>query len=129
MPDQRAVVDWIARYERAWRAPGTVALAGIFTEDVTYVPSPWAKPIVGLPAVRRFWETARGGPDEAFRMTSAIVAIDGRTAVMRVAVDYDDGQRWRDVWLLTFDDDGRCQHFEEWPFAPDQHDGHEQERS
>ena len=49
-------------------------------------------------------------------------------AVVRVHVDYDDGQRWRDLWLLTLDEHGRCEHFEEWPFAPDQDDGHRHER-
>ena len=33
-------------------------------------------------------------------------------------------ERWRDLWVLRFDDDGRCRAFEEWPFAPDQPDGH-----
>ena len=60
-----------------------------------------------------------------FRMRSEIVAIDGHVAVVRVAVDYDDGQRWRDLWVLALDDHGRCDHFEEWPFAPHQRDGHE----
>ena len=54
-----------------------------------------------------------------------IVAIDGPVAVVRVAVDYDDGQHWRDLWVLTLDESGRCERFEEWPFAPDQRDGHE----
>ena len=33
--------DWVAAYERAWRAPGTGALAGIFTQDATYRQSPY----------------------------------------------------------------------------------------
>ena len=59
-------------------------------------------------------------------MTSDIVAVDGATAVVRLAVDYGDpgGRRWRDLWVLRFDDDGRCSAFEEWPFAPGQDDGH-----
>jgi hypothetical protein len=61
-------------------------------------------------------------------MASEIVAVDGRTAVVRVHVDYDDGQRWRDLWLFTLDDRGLCEHFEEWPFAPDQEDGHRDEQ-
>ena len=28
------------------------------------------------------------------------------------------------VWLITLNDEGLCEHFEEWPFAPDQDDGH-----
>lgn len=129
MTDRAAVQDWLARYERAWRAPGTAALDELFTETASYAPSPWASPILDLVSLRRFWEAARDGPDEAFRMISEIVAVEGRTAVVRVRVDYDDGQRWRDLWLLTLEDEGRCEHFEEWPFAPDQDDGHSDDRS
>ena len=39
------VADWIAAYERAWRAPGTAALAGIFTEDAVYRQSPYTEPV------------------------------------------------------------------------------------
>jgi hypothetical protein len=124
MTDRAEVSDWLARYERAWRSPGTAALDELFAEAVAYVPSPWASRIIGVAAVRRFWDAARSGPDEGFRMTSEIVAVDGRTAVVRVHVDYDDGQRWRDLWLVTIDEHGRCEHFEEWPFAPDRDDGH-----
>jgi hypothetical protein len=125
MTDRTTVTDWVAGYERAWRTPGTDALRELFTETASYSPSPWARPIEGLEALRRFWDAGRSGPDEVFRMRSEIVAIDGHVAVVRVAVDYDDGQRWRDLWVLALDDHGRCDHFEEWPFAPHQRDGHE----
>ena len=59
MVDQRTVREWVDRYERAWRASGTGALADLFTETVTYVMSPWAVPIEGLPALRRFWDASR----------------------------------------------------------------------
>ena len=125
MTDRTAVAGWIARYEQAWRAPGTGALDGLFTPGASYAASPWARPVEGLEAIRAFWDAGRSGPEEAFRMVSDIVAIDGQVAVVRVAVDYADGQRWRDLWVLVLDGDGRCERFEEWPFAPDQPDGHE----
>lgn len=126
--DRMAVTDWVARYERAWRSPGTDALDELFTRTASYSPSPWAQPIEGMEAIRRFWDAGRSGPDERFRMQSEIVAIDAQVAVVRVAVDYDDGQRWRDLWVLAMDTSGRCERFEEWPFAPDQRDGHESDR-
>jgi ketosteroid isomerase-like protein len=127
MTDRDAVGAWIAEYERAWRAPETDGLARLFSEAATYLMSPWAEPVVGLDAIRRFWDASRG-PGERFAMRSEIVAIDGSTAIVRVAVDYDDGQRWRDLWVLVLDAQGRCERFEEWPFAPDQPDGHEDDR-
>jgi hypothetical protein len=121
-----AVQRWIDGYERAWRSAGTDDLSRLLAPDATYQVSPWARPVEGLAAIRELWESERDGADEAFTMTSDIVAVDGNTAVVRVAVAYGDpgGSRWRDLWVLRFDDDGRCVAFEEWPFAPGQDDGH-----
>ena len=129
MTDRSAVEEWVAGYERAWRTPGTGVLDALFTETVTYVPAPWSTPVVGHAALREFWDAARTGADEGFHMTSEVVTVAGDLAVVRVHVDYDDGQRWRDLWLLTLDDEGRCAHFEEWPFTEDQDDGHEDDHA
>jgi ketosteroid isomerase-like protein len=124
--DKDAVERWVARYERAWRTPGTAPLAELFSPDVSYLPSPWARPIVGLSRLGTWWDAERDGPDEPFTMTNEVVAVDGDSAVVRIEVDYqgDDPSRWRDLWILRFDADGRCVGFEEWPFALGQPDGH-----
>ncbi|MFI0451358.1 nuclear transport factor 2 family protein [Actinomadura sp. 6N118] len=123
--ERDAVERWVAGYERAWRTPGTEPLAELFTPEVSYLPSPWARPIVGLSRLGPWWSAERDGPDEPFTMTSEVVAVDGDTAVVRIEVAYqNDLSRWRDLWILRFDADGRCAEFEEWPFAPDQPDGH-----
>ena len=126
--DRSDVQQWVADYELAWRTAGTDGLARLFAPDAAYVVSPWARPAEGLATIRDLWEHGRDGPDEAFTMSSEIVAVDGSTAVVRVAVDYGDpdARRWRDLWVLQFDAAGRCVVFEEWPFTPDQDDGHDE---
>ena len=124
--DRSSVGRWVEGYERAWRTAGTADLAQLFTDDATYVPSPWATPIVGLDRLAAFWDDERHGPEEAFTLSSEVVAVDGDVAVVRLQVDYesDEINRWRDLWVLRFAPDGRCRAFEEWPFAPGQRDGH-----
>ena len=124
--DRHDVRRWVDAYEQAWRAAGTSGLAGLFTQDANYRASPWAPPIEGLEAISAFWEAERKGPDEVFTMVSEVVAVDGDTAVVRAQVEYGgtDPSRWRDLWVLRFAVDGRCGAFEEWPFAPEQRDGH-----
>jgi len=124
--DRTQVERWVSGYELAWRSAGTAALDELFAPDAAYITSPWARPVVGRAAISELWQAERDGPDEAFTMTSEVVAVDGDTAVVRVAVDYGDPatSRWRDLWVLRWDADGRCTAFEEWPFAPDQPDGH-----
>jgi uncharacterized protein (TIGR02246 family) len=131
-PLERSHVQrWVEAYERAWRTAGTGAVAELFSPDASYLAAPWRPPIEGLDAIARFWEDERDGPDEPFTMTSEVVAVEDPNAVVRVHVDYGpgangtSGSQWRDLWVIRFDADGRCTEFEEWPFAPDQGDGHE----
>jgi ketosteroid isomerase-like protein len=116
------VVDWLRKYEAAWRTAGTAALAEVFTEDATYSTAPYDAPLGGLDEIGTMWEQERDGPDEQFTMTSEIVAIDGDTAVARLKVDYAGPpvREYRDLWIMRFDRSGRCLAFEEWPFWPAQ---------
>lgn len=126
--DRAAVEQWVADYERLWRTPGTDGLAELFLPDASYRPSPWAQPIEGLGAIARFWDAERDTAAEDFTMSSDVVAVERRTAVVRVSVRYGappGSSRWRDLWVIRFARDGRCSAFEEWPFAPGQPDGHE----
>ena len=119
--NREPVAAWIAAYERAWRSPGTDALAEIFTADATYLQGPYDEPLAGLPAIAEMWDEERTGPDEMFEMTGEIVAVDGDTAVVRVEVEYGepDSEEFRDLWIIRFAEDGRCRAFEEWWFSPD----------
>jgi len=119
--DSGQVAGWVAAYERAWRAPGTAALAGIFTPGASYRQGPYEEPVTGLAAIAVMWEAERDGPGEVFRMTSDVIAADGDTAVVRVEVAYGEPvhQEYRDLWIARFADDGRCTWFEEWPFWPE----------
>ena len=129
------VSAWLAIYEKAWRTAGVDLLGSLFTEDASYLQGPYDQPVVGLPAIGRMWEETRDGADEVFTSTTAIIAVDGPTAVVRVEVCQETGQvgvrvevkygepvtqEYRDLWIMRFDDDGRCCAYEEWPFWPGQ---------
>jgi ketosteroid isomerase-like protein len=113
---------WIAAYERTWRTAGTDSLCELFAADVTYRATPFVDPMTGLGEIASFWEAEREGPDEAFVLAAEIVAVDGDVGVARIDVDYGDPPHssYRDIWIVTLDDDGRCTAFEEWPFFPGQ---------
>jgi hypothetical protein len=114
--------DWIDRYERAWRTPGTASLEELFASSATYVPAPFDPPLRGRAAIATFWEAEREGADEQFTFTSTLIAVENDVCVARVEVRYLDPPAgiYRDLWIVTLDDTGRCTAFEEWPFFPGQ---------
>ena len=118
--DRAALAKWIDGYERAWRTSGTEPLAELFAPDATYSMGPFEPTHRGLEAIAELWERERKGPDEAFRMTSEIVAVEGDVGVARLNVHYEEPPRhYRDIWIVHLDDAGLCTHFEEWPLWPE----------
>ncbi|MPZ89360.1 MAG: nuclear transport factor 2 family protein [Nitriliruptorales bacterium] len=122
--DRPALQTWLAGYERAWRAPGgpalEEALEALFAPEATYQMAPFEEPYRGLPAIVAMWQAEREGPDEVFTMQAEILAVEGDIGVARLGVRYGDpvDQIFRDLWIVRFDDAGRCTAFEEWPFWP-----------
>lgn len=116
--DRSRVEEWVAAYERAWRTAGIEPLRELFDGEATYSMGPYEESVRGLEEIGALWERERQGPDEEFEMEYRIVAVEGDTAVVRVAVEYGPPQRleYRDLWIVRFDPDGRCREFEEWPF-------------
>jgi hypothetical protein len=112
---RRGDVDaWVTAYERAWRTTGIEPLRELFADDATYRMSPYAEPAHGLAAIAALWERERQGPEEDFEMRHELVAVEGRTAVVRVEVRYGEPRpaEYRDLWIVRFDADGRCREFE-----------------
>ena len=116
--DRDGVMQWVAGYERAWRAGDLDAVARLFTEDAHYRRSPYREPDVGHAAIRAFWRDDEGTP---FTVEAEPVAVEGRDAVVRVQVRYGVPvtQEYRDLWVLRFASDGRVEAFEEWAYWPD----------
>jgi len=79
--DRAQLADWVARYESAWRSPGTEALAGLFTPDATYSTRPYETPHRGLAAIARMWEAERPA-GEQFDISTEIVAVESDTGVV-----------------------------------------------
>ena len=117
MTSRDDVVRWVAGYERAWREGDVNALAGLFTENARYRRSPYEPDEIGHAAIGAFWREDEG---ETFTVTAEPVAVEGRTAVVRLRVRYGDPvhQEYRDLWVLRFAADGRVEDFEEWAYWP-----------
>ncbi len=118
--DRAQIEAWVTRYVELWRTPGTDRLEELFAEDASYSTAPYEKSHVGIEAIAEMWEAERRGPDEVFEITSEVIAVERDTGIVRVEVRYGEplNQDYRDLWIIRLDREGRCIHFEEWPFWP-----------
>ena len=115
--DRNEVMRGVDAYITAWRDEDVSGVERIFTEDAQYRTSPYEKPKVGHEAIKDFWLADAG---EVFTAVPEPFAVEGQQAVVRVQVRYGEPvqQEYRDLWLLTFADDGRVREFEEWAYWP-----------
>ncbi len=112
--------DWVARYERAWRTAGTAGLSELFTPRASYRMHPYGDVEEGLEAICALWERERDGADEVFALEADVMAVEADVGVVRAHIAYGDpvGQEYRELWVVHFDEQGRCVEFEEWPHWP-----------
>jgi hypothetical protein len=117
--DRAQLADWVKRYERAWREPGTGALDDLFAPEASYSTAPYVEPHHGLESIREMWDEERN-PGEEFSIESEVIAVEGDVGVVRLTVDYRKPRerQYRDLWVIRLDGEGRCSEFEEWPFWP-----------
>ncbi|WP_344249760.1 nuclear transport factor 2 family protein [Isoptericola hypogeus] len=115
--DREQVMSWVEGYERAWRDGDASAVPRLFTEEASYARSPYDQALQGHAAIEDFWTVDAGS---TFTMTAEPVAVEGRSAVVRVGVQYTapEAQEYKDLWVLRFDEDGRVEDFEEWAYWP-----------
>ena len=115
--DRDGLMAWVAAYERAWRDDDVDAVGSLFTDDATYLRSPYEEPLIGRDAIAAFWPEE---PGAEFTMSAEPVAVEGDDAVVRVEVQYlrPEAQEYRDLWVIRFAADGRAEWFEEWPYWP-----------
>ena len=115
--DRDAVLAWVNGYEEAWHAGDVTGVPRLFTEDARYRPSPYSDSKVGHEAIQAYWLNDEG---ETFTAEAEPVAVEDRSAVVRVKVEYGEPvrQEYLDLWVLHFADDGRVDDFEEWAYWP-----------
>jgi hypothetical protein len=116
--DEAAVARWLREYVDAWRSYDAAAIGALFSDDAVYRWQPWAEgddAAHGREAIVASWledQDAPGSWEAEYRPW----AIDGNRAVAvglsrYLATDDAPEAVFDNVFLLRFDDDGRCAEF------------------
>jgi len=121
--ERAAVVDWLKAYMHAWETYSPEAIGALFTEDATYSFHPYDSPVAGRQAIVDAWLKDQDTPG-TFTANYAPIAVDGDIAVVNGRSTYfKDSSRtemtkeWDNLFVIEFDQDGRCRSFREWYVA------------
>jgi hypothetical protein len=111
------VQRWLDRYVEAWRTYDPATIGDLFADDVSYAYQPYREPTRGRDAVVAEWLESPDDP-ASWEASYEPYAVDGDRAVAVGESRYLEGGKlarlYYNVWLLRFDDDGRCADFVEY---------------
>ena len=123
MIDHRSVTKWLQDYVSAWKSYDPAAIAALFSEDALYRYNPYDEGVRGRDAIVANWLEYRDAPN-TYTAEYRPVAVDGNIAVANGRSLYyeADGvtlkRQFDNIFVLRFDDDGRCVDFCEWFIQP-----------
>ncbi len=119
--DRQQVQRWLDRYVAAWRANERTAIEDLFSADATYRYHPADEPLRGSEAIAKSWLE---DPDEPGTWDAWYEphAVEGDAAAATgVSTYFDDAgdpdRIYDNVFLMRFNDEGRCSDFREWFIA------------
>jgi ketosteroid isomerase-like protein len=107
------IQGWLDAYVAAWRSYDRDAIGELFSEDAAYRYHPYDEPEQGREEIVAGWLEE---PDEpgSWEARYEPLLVEGDRAVATGETRYADGQTFSNLFVLEFDDDGRCRDFTEW---------------
>jgi len=115
---------WLDKYVDAWRTYDPAQIADLFSEDALYYYSPWDEqnPLSGREAIVADW-LREPNPAGSWEAHSVPVAVEGNVGVAQGRTRYFKPDRsiereFDNIFVMHFDDAGRCVRFTEWYMQP-----------
>jgi hypothetical protein len=112
MTDLGRVTTWVGGYVLAWNSNDPADIGALFAEDADYYTEPYARPWHGRQQIVERWLARKDEPGAA-TFDWHPVAMTGEVAVVQGITVYSD-RTFSNLWVIRFDDDGRCREFTEW---------------
>lgn len=122
--NRESLQAWLDKYVEAWRTYEPAQIRDLFSEDALYFYSPWDEqcPLRGREAIVADWlrePDARGSWEARYEP----VAVEANVGVAQGRTRYvmPDGtvkRQFANLFVISFDDEGRCTRFTEWFMQP-----------
>jgi hypothetical protein len=123
MVNMQQVQQWLDDYVSAWKTYDKAAIGALFSEEAEYRYNPYDEPVRGREAIIAEWLDDPDAPN-TYSAHYAPIAVNGNTAVTHGESIYykSDGKtierKFDNIFVLKFDDEGRCEDFCEWYMQP-----------
>lgn len=123
MTDLQSVAKWLEDYVAAWQSYDPDAIRALFSENASYRYNPFDEPLRGREAILADWLDGRDEPG-SFEASYRPLAVNGSTAVAQGRTIYYQagtkqvGRQFDNIFVIEFDDAGRCVDFCEWYMQP-----------
>jgi len=116
--DLQGLQRWLDAYIAAWRSNEPHQIKALFTDDAVYYPTPYEQPLHGAEAIANAWLSDNDPPD-SWTADYRAIAVNGELGVGEGVTVYqaraDRPEReYANVFILRFDDQGRCREYMEW---------------
>jgi hypothetical protein len=121
MTQMAALVDWLKRYEAAWRSLDPGQIGDLFAPDAVYRWHPWdgdGDAAIGRQTIVEAWLEKQDPPD-SWRFQAEAVAIQDDLGIARCITTYLGKDRrpratYHNVFFVRLNDDGQCYDFVEY---------------
>jgi uncharacterized protein (TIGR02246 family) len=116
--DESSVASWVDRYARAWETNDPAAIGDLFAADARYYQRPDGEPWRGRAGIVAGWLEGQDEPG-TWTFRHQVLATADDLAFVRGWTHYvDPPADYSNLWMLRFDDAGRCAEFTEWWMQP-----------
>lgn len=112
--DASTVAGWVDRYLHAWQSNDSTEVGSLFADDALYYTGPFDEPWRGRDAIVQGWLDRQDTPGST-TLRYHVLATTADTAIVRGWTHYHNPPReYSNIWLIRFDESGRCREFTEW---------------
>jgi beta-glucosidase len=118
-PSPSPVEEWMDGYIAAWSSNDPDEIAGLFTSDAVYDPQTADGELHGHEEIIGWWRGIGDTPDNWEFEWWPIVDTDEVAVIAATTRYFDPPASYRNLFVIRFDEDGRCRDFTEWYIEED----------
>jgi len=111
--------DWMDLYVDAWSTNDPELIAAMFTEDAVYDPQTADGELHGPAEIIAWWKEKDEDPENWDFEWLPVVETDEVAVVTGTTQYFDPAAVFRNLFVIKFDEDGRCRDFTEWYIEED----------